>query len=172
MFALVRNVLLFALVSEHDWPGQIANYKFPHFFIVWTADSAGLFAYPKCQNWQEARDAWASVVSCGGRPLSEKLAFPQGFVGDHSLYLSVLHGIIGPVRWRIRDDLEYARGEYRDRLARYYELVSLHYRVYDLLDDLGRDSVPLWQQRIKLGELYEILGPEMYHAGQIPQPLP
>lgn len=169
MFRTAKNLLILLLIFDGNAPDLHPVLKN---LIAQVGDEMGLLPYPEVQTWQTARELWGRVKASNGRPLSEMLRFPQGFVGDRSLYLQVLHGIIGPVRWKLRDEVEEARGEYRDRLFAYYERVSLHYRVYDLLDDLGRDTVPLWAKRIKLAELLEILGPDAYHTGRIPDPLP
>lgn len=175
MFRTAKNILILAVIfGDHlpDFHPPAAFHPIVKNLISQVGDELGLLPYPEIKNWQTLRELWLRVDAAGGRPLSEALRFPCGFVGNESLYLKILHGTIGPVRWKLRDQLEYARGEYHDRLSRYYELVSLHYRVYDLLDDLGRDSVPLWSKRIKLAELLEILGDRDYHAGKIPNPLP
>lgn len=174
MFAIVRNVLMFALVSGHDWPDVLDHSQAGRLLIAWVADSAGLYAYPECQEWSKARDAWQEVIAVSGRPLSEMLVFPNGKLpGDGcSLYLQVAYGIISPYRLRGNQAIANWGRVQRDQWQIYEAELNTRYLIYDLLDDLTRDTVPLWKKRQKLSLLLDLLGPEDYHAGRIPNPLP
>jgi hypothetical protein len=174
MLSLVRNLLLFSLVNGYDWPEPLGDYKLGKFFVGWVADSAGLYAHPECQEWQKARAAWVEVVAVDGRPLSEMLVFPNGKLpGDGcSLYLQVCYGIISPYRLRGNQAIANWGRVQQERWAEYEAELNARYLIYDLLDDLTRDTVPLWKKRQKLSLLLDLLGPEDYHAGRIPNPIP
>lgn len=174
MFAVIRNALLFALVTGQDWPENLQRTCAGRKLIAWVADSAGLFAYPECQEWEKAREAWIEVIAVDGRPLSEMLVFPNGKLpGDGcSLYLQVCYGIISPYRLRGNQRISNWGRVQREQWAAYEAELNARYLIYDLLDDLTRDSVPLWKKRQKLSLLLDLLGPEDYHAGRIPNALP
>jgi hypothetical protein len=174
MFAVFRNLLLFSLVNGDSWPENLERICIGRKLIAWTADSAGLFAYPECQEWRQAREAWQEVVAVDGRPLSEMLTFPDGRLpgGGCSLYLQIAHGIISPYRLKGNQAIANWGRVQREQWEAYEAELNARYLVYDLLDDLCRDSVPLWKKRQKLSLLLDLLGPEDYHAGRIPSPIP
>lgn len=174
MFAICRNLLLFALVSGHSWPEAINKYVTGQLLIAWTADSAGLYAYPQCKKWREAQSAWQDVIASDGRPLSEMLRFPAGVIPgeEPSLYLRIAYGVITPHRLACaREAARYGRREW-EAFEEYAKELNLRYLIYDLLDDLTRDSVPLYRKRQKLAQLRELLGPEAYEAGKVPPAIP
>src|SRR5574343_534888 len=154
------------------WGVDIPDHPYLTNLMAQVSDELGLLAYPDAKSWAEIKELWRMVEENDGRPLSEMVTFPHAMWGDRNMYLSVLHGIIAPAKWKLRTEVENNVGYAQDCARRRLEAVSWHYRVYDLLDDLSRDTVPLWQKRIKLSELKDLLGDQMYFNGCIPEPLP
>lgn len=168
MFRTVKNLLIMLLLWGVDLPESpyLTN------LVAQVSDELGLLAYPEGGKWSQAKELWQRVDRAQGRPLSEMLAFPYGMSGEWNLYLSILHGTIGPEKWRLRTQVDSSVGYLKEVAKARLEVISWHYRIYDLMDDLTRDTVPLWQKRIKLSELRELLGDKYYFNGCIPPPLP
>lgn len=168
MFRTVKNALILMLL----WGVDLPESPYLRNLIAQVSDELGLLAYPEGEKWSQTKELWRRVKQNDGRPLSEMLAFPNGLSGEWNLYLSILHGIIGPEKWRLRMQMENSVGYFKDVAKARLERISWHYRIYDLMDDLTRETVPLWQKRIKLSELRELLGDRYYFNGCLPPALP
>ena len=165
LFRTIKNVMILLLL----WGVDIPDHPYLTNLMAQVSDELGLLAYPDAKSWTEIKELWQNVKSNDGRPLSEMLMFPDGRWGDQSLYMIILAGKISPERSKARDAIDANVGYFKELAQARYDRIRWLYRVYDLLDDLTR-PIPLWQKRIKLSELRDMLGDEMYFKGAIPEP--
>ena len=137
--------------------------------IVWNeAVKFGLF-YP----WEV--DGTTSIYSC--RTAYEKLRYsgnvPPDEVCRYCVDIRADNSFYAAMRFNFECQQSFTRrmSEADGDHAMLEEFQRRH-KIYDLLDDVNRPQIPLWQKRIKCYDLKYYLGERDYETGRIPSCVP
>jgi hypothetical protein len=172
MFRTAKNLIILYIIFDGPivdpgpyYKGTLVN------LLAQVADEMGLYEYPKGVCYSDVRAAWRLVDQSNGRPLSEMLRFPQGRIGDTFLYYHIMVHLIYPHEMYCRERALVVCQEDKEYWLRRAEYLRMTYKIYDCLDDLNRDK-ELYQKRLILAQLLNLIGDEMYHAGRFPNAWP